>query len=245
MMNSLISQTGAFTPSRMLKTILYTNVALFIISLIFSGRSMHTGLNPFHALSPSMDALIFLGASGRLPIDTYQAWSSLITANWLHGSLLHIVFNMLALKTVAPLVMAEYGVFRMFTIYTLSGAAGFLLSVMGNVPLTIGASAGLCGLIGALLYFGRSRGGPWGHRVYQQTAGWIISLALIGFLLPHINNWGHGGGLVAGIALGWILGYNDRKMENQADRILAVCLMGLTALLLARPVIQGFFLIFS
>lgn len=243
MMNYWISQTGAFTPSRVLKTILYTNAALFIISLIFSGRSVHTGFSPFHVLSPSMDALIFLGASGRLPIDTFQAWGSLITANWLHGSLLHIVFNMLALKTVAPLVMAEYGVFRMFTIYTLSGAAGFLLSVMGHVPVTIGASAGLCGLIGALLYFGRSRGGPWGHRVYQQTAGWIVSLALIGFLLPNINNWGHGGGLVAGIALGWVLGYNDRKMENQTHRILSVCLMGLTALLLARPVIQGFFLI--
>lgn len=244
-MNSWTSFTGVFTPTRVLNTIIYTNVVLFIISLVFSGRSIHTGFNPFNALSPAMDILIFLGASGRLPIDAFQAWSSLITANWLHGSLLHIVFNMLAIKTVAPLVMAEYGMFRMFTIYTLSGAAGFLLSVMGNVPVTIGASSGLCGLIGALLYFGRSRGGPWGQRVYQQTSGWIISLALIGFLLPNINNWGHAGGLVGGIALGWILGYTDKRVEGSGDRVLAIGLMGLTALLLARPVIEGFLLIFS
>jgi rhomboid protease GluP len=239
------SFTSKFTPPRVLKTIIYTNVVLFIISLVFSGRSMHTGLNPFNALSPAMDVLLFLGASGRLPIDAFQAWGSLITANWLHGSLLHIVFNMLALNTVAPLVMAEYGMFRMFTIYTLSGAAGFLLSVMGNVPVTIGASAGLCGLIGALLYFGRSRGGPWGQRVYQQTSGWIISLALIGFLLPNINNWGHAGGLVGGIALGWIFGYTDKRVEGPGDRILAIGLMGLTVLLLGRPVIKGFFLVFT
>jgi rhomboid protease GluP len=239
------SFTSKFTPPRVLKTIIYTNVVLFIISLVFSGRSMHTGLNPFNALSPAMDVLLFLGASGRLPIDAFQAWGSLITANWLHGSLLHIVFNMLALNTVAPLVMAEYGMFRMFTIYTLSGAAGFLLSVMGNVPVTIGASAGLCGLIGALLYFGRSRGGPWGQRVYQQTSGWIISLALIGFLLPNINNWGHAGGLVGGIALGWIFGYTDKRVEGPGDRILAIGLMGLTVLLLGRPVIKRFFLVFT
>jgi rhomboid protease GluP len=244
-MNPPTSFSSVFTPSRVLKAIIYTNVVLFIISLVFSGRSMHTGLNPFNALSPAMDILIFLGASGRMPIDAFEAWGSLITANWLHGSLLHIVFNMLALKTVAPLVMAEYGMFRMFTIYTLSGAAGFLLSVMGDVPVTIGASAGLCGLIGALLYFGRSRGGPWGQRVYQQTSGWIISLALIGFLLPNINNWGHAGGLVGGIALGWILGYTDKRIEGPGDRIIAIGLMGLTALLLIRPVIEGFFLIFT
>jgi rhomboid protease GluP len=236
--------SGNVTPGRVLNTTIGVNVIMYVISLIFSGSSMHTGFNPFSALSPSADALMFLGASGKIPIQAFQAWDSLITANWLHGSLLHIVFNMLALKTVAPLVMAEYGIYRMFTIYTLSGAIGFLLSVMGNVPLTIGASSGLCGLIGALLYFGKSRGGTWGQRVYQQTSGWIFSLILIGFLLPNINNWGHAGGLLGGIAIGWILGYVERRPENRVDRTLAVFLMGITTFLLARPVIQGFFLVF-
>jgi rhomboid protease GluP len=243
-MNSNRFHSDRITPSLVLKTIIGVNVVLYVVSLIFSGRSIHTGFNPFSALSPSTDALMFLGASGKIPIQAFQAWESLITANWLHGSLLHIVFNMLALKTVAPLVMTEYGVFRMFTIYTFSGALGFLLSVMGNVPLTIGASSGLCGLIGALLYFGKSRGGAWGHRVYQQTSGWIFSLVLIGFLLPNINNWGHAGGLVGGLAFGWVLGYEDRRAETRLDQALAIFLMGVTALLLARPVIQGLFLIF-
>jgi rhomboid protease GluP len=232
------------TPILLLKGILYTNIFMFAISLIYSGRDMVMSLNPFFALTPSMDVLNFLGASGRIPIDHFQAWWSLINANWLHGSLLHIIFNMLALRTVAPLVIHEFGLFRMFSIYTISGAAGFYLSYLGNVPLTIGASSGLCGLIGALLYFGKSRGGEWGQRVYKQTSGWIVSLLLVGFLVPNINNWGHGGGLAAGIFFGWVLGYTDKRKENRLDKSMGLALMVFTALLLAHSVVQGFFLIF-
>ncbi|WP_022669105.1 rhomboid family intramembrane serine protease [Desulfospira joergensenii] len=234
-----------FTPAFLLKGIIYTNIFMFVTCLIFSGKETHFSINPFEALSPTMDVLNFMGASGRIPIAHYKAWWSLITANWLHGSLLHILFNMLALRTVAPLVIHEYGRFRMFTIYTLAGAGGFLLSYLGNVYMTIGASSGLCGLIGALLYFGRSQGSEWAHRVYKQTSGWIISLILIGFLIPNINNWGHAGGLLTGILFGWIFSYNDRRRENLLDRILAIAFMGITALLLIFPVIQGTFLIFS
>ena len=239
------SLTPFLTPARLLKTIIYTNIFLFVISLIYSGRQVGMSINPFSALTPSGDVLNFLGASGRIPIDHFQAWWSLITANWLHGSLLHIIFNMLALRTVAPLVMHEYGIYRMFSIYTITGAAGFLLSYFGNVYLTIGASSGLCGLIGALLYFGKSRGGDWGQRVYKQTSGWIVSLLLIGFLVPNINNWGHGGGLTAGVFFGWIFGYNDKRKEKGFDKILCLGLMLLTALLLGRSIVNGFFLIFT
>lgn len=239
------SLTPFLTPARLLKTIIYTNILLFVISLIYSGRQVGMSINPFSALTPSGDVLNFLGASGRIPIDHFQAWWSLITANWLHGSLLHIIFNMLALRTVAPLVMHEYGIYRMFSIYTITGAAGFLLSYFGNVYLTIGASSGLCGLIGALLYFGKSRGGDWGQRVYKQTSGWIVSLLLIGFLVPNINNWGHGGGLAAGVFFGWIFGYNDKRKEKGFDKILCLGLMLLTALLLGRSIVNGFFLIFT
>ena len=236
---------GFLTPDIVLKAMIYTNIVMFLISLIYSGRNMILSFNPFYAFTPSMDVLNFLGASGRLPIVKFQAWGSLITANWLHGGLLHILFNMLALKTVAPLVMNEFGLFRMFSIYTLTGIAGFLLSYFGNVYLTIGASAGLCGLIGAALYFGKSRGGQWGRMVYRQTSGWVVSLILIGFLMPNINNWGHAGGLISGVFFGWIMGYNDRRAENLFDKLLAVCFAAVTLVLLAKSVIQGFFLIYT
>lgn len=233
------------TPGVAMKAMIYTNVVMFIISLIYSGKNMILSFNPFYAFTPSMDALNFLGASGRLPIVKFEAWWSLITANWLHGGLLHILFNMMALKTVAPLVMKEFGLSRMFSIYTLTGIAGFLLSYLGNVYLTIGASCGLCGLIGAALYFGKSRGGQWGQLVYKQTSGWVVSLVLIGFLMPNINNWGHAGGLLSGIFFGWVLGYNEKRKETIFDQSLAIFFVGITVWLLARSVIQGFFLIYT
>ncbi|MCK5837570.1 MAG: rhomboid family intramembrane serine protease, partial [Desulfobacula sp.] len=106
-------------------------------------------------------------------------------------------------------------------------------------------SSGLCGLIGAALYFGKSRGGQWGKLVYKQTSGWVISLVLIGFLMPNINNWGHAGGLVAGIVFGWVLGYNEKRKESVLDKSLALFFVGITVWLLARSVITGFFLIFT
>lgn len=227
--------TKKITPSLVIRGITWTNICLFAVSLIFSGSDADFSLNPFRALSPSSNVLIYLGASGRIPVEYFQSWWSILTANWLHGSLLHILFNMMALSTVGPLAAAAFGPCRMFNIYTLAGAIGFFVSCLGQVPLTIGASSGLCGLIGACLYFGKSRGGPWGRQIYQQTSGWIISLVIIGFLLPGINNWGHGGGLAGGIALGFLLGYNDRRPENRADRILAMALTVVTLCLLIRP----------
>ena len=72
--------------------------------------------------------------------------------------------------------------------------------------MTIGASAALCGLIGAALYYGKSRGGTFGQAIYKHTSGWVIGLFFIG-LMPGINNWGHGGGLVAGIGTGYLFSY--------------------------------------
>ncbi|MFH2091207.1 MAG: rhomboid family intramembrane serine protease [Pseudomonadota bacterium] len=226
------------------KTIIYANIFMFIVSLIYSGKEIGLTLNPLFAFTPSTDVLNFLGASGRYPIAHFETWWSLITANWLHGSLLHIVFNMMALGTVAPLVIKEFGPYRMFSIYTLTGMAGFLLSYAGNVYLTIGASSGLCGLIGAALYFGKSRGGQWGQLVYKQTSGWVLSLVVIGFLMPHINNWGHAGGLLSGIFFGWVLGYQERRKESRFDLVLALFFAAATLFLLGRSVLSGFLLIF-
>ena len=66
----------------------------------------------------------------------------------------------------------------------------------------------------------KSRGGQWGQLVYKQTSGWVISLIIIGFLLPNINNWSHAGGLFAGI---FLAGYWDIvRKEGKIILILAL-----------------------
>jgi rhomboid protease GluP len=49
----------------------------------------------------------------------------------------------------------------------------------------------------------------------------VVFLFIFGLLVPGINNWGHGGGILAGIGLGYLLGYQERKRENLFHKILA------------------------
>jgi len=120
----------------------------------------------------------------------------------------------------------------MFVIYTLGGVSGFGVSYLAGIPFTIGASAAVCGLIGALLYFGKSRGGTYGAAVYREVSGWVVGLILFGLIMPGINNWGHGGGILGGLLLGRLVGYAERRPEAAGDRFLALfCAVATVAVL--------------
>jgi rhomboid protease GluP len=170
----------------------------------------------------------------------FHRWWTLGSASFLHGGILHIAFNMMALRQLGPFVIFEYGLNRFIIIYILSGVAGFALSYAAGVPFTIGASASICGLIGAILYYGKSRGGIYGQAIYKQAMGWIFGLVIFGLLFPGINNWGHGGGIAAGVLLGLLLKYNDYTPENMLARIGSTLCLLTTALILAWSVAQVF-----
>ena len=217
---------------RLIQTIIAANATMYLLSLLISDRGVHLSANPMNLLAPDSQGLLSLGATGAIPIDRFHRWWSLISASYLHGGILHIVFNMLALHQIAPLIIREYGPHRMLVIYTLSGAFGFWVSYLAGVSFTIGASAAVCGLIGAALYYGKSRGGTYGQALYRQVGGWALGIALFGLVLPGINNWAHGGGMVAGILMGLLMGYQERKIERLSHRLLAqLCLFGTTGAL--------------
>ena len=98
----------------------------------------------------------------------------------------------------------------------------YIFSYMAGIPFTIGASAAICALIGSLLYYGKSRGGTYGAMVYREVGGWVVSLFLFGFIVPGINNWAHGGGVISGILLGKLLGYAEKRRETPFHRLLAM-----------------------
>lgn len=227
---------SALNGDLLIKTIITVNVAFYIITLLVSSRG---GGGLLGSLSPDRSALLFLGATGTVPVAELGRTWSLVTANYLHGGVLHILFNMMALRQLAPLVNLEYGASRMFAIYTLGGIFGFWVSCLAGVPFTIGASAAVCALIGSLLYFGKSRGGAYGAAVFRDVSGWIAGLALFGLLVPGINNWGHGGGVVGGFILGMILKYKERGQETMLHRILALVCAAVTAGALGWALITG------
>jgi len=203
----------------LVKAILTLNIAFYLFSLLVGSRNIST--NPLTLLSPDPMDLMRLGATGTIPIRAGRFWS-LVSASYLHGGIIHIFFNLMALRQIAPMVIQEYGASRMFIIYTLGGVFGFWLSYLVGVPFTIGASAAVCGLIGSLLYFGKSRGGTYGAAVYREVSGWVVGLILFGLVVPGINNWGHGGGIIGGILLGALLGYEERRRETFTHRVLAM-----------------------
>ena len=241
----LVPQNLMADPVDAVNIIMYVNIALFVYSLFLGFQTSDVSMNPLMFLSPSSQSLLMLGATGTIPIMHFHWWWTLISASYLHGGLLHIFFNMMALRQIAPFVISEYGFNRFFIIYTATGVAGFFLSYLAGIPFTIGASASICGLIGATLYYGKSRDDIFGENIYKQVMGWVIGLAIFGFLVPGINNWGHGGGLAGGIALGFLLGYDGKKRETGLHRTLGMLCIILTVGILVWAVFQSLYFQFA
>ena len=227
---------GALVGDWLVKALITANVLLFAISLVLSTSAGETS----GFLSPGQTSLMLLGATGTYPIDHFGRLWTVISANYLHGGIIHLIFNLMALKQIAPWASNEYGTSRMFTIYTLGGVIGYVVSYLAGVPFTIGASAAVCSLIGALLYYGKSRGGAYGSSVYREVSGWVISLFVFGLIFPGINNWGHGGGIIGGIIIGALIGYNERRPENQFDQALALLCGLATVGVLGWAVVRAF-----
>jgi rhomboid protease GluP len=232
-------------PALLVKTVIGVNIAFFALALLLDPRAMGLAPNPLRLLSPSDASLLVLGATGTIPIDQYHRVWTLVSAGYLHAGLLHIFFNMAALRQLGSLAAREYGCSRMFIIYTAGGVFGFLISYLAGVSLTIGASAGVCGLVGAILYFGKSRGGAYGTALYKQVGMWVVVMFVFGFVVPGINNWGHGGGLVSGALLGHLLGYAERRRETAFHKTLAAVCLVATGLILAWAVLTSLYYRFS
>ena len=217
--------------------VLWACGAVYISTLVVKPDGIERGgLMSF--LSPSPESLFLFGASGAWPVFARGRWWTVLSAGWLHGGVLHIVFNMMWVRDLVPVVSHLYGVARTVILYTLAGAVGFIASSLAGAYLdflpralrgagfTVGASAAIFGLLGALLYYGR-RGGS---RLISETAKrWALMGLVFGFVMPGIDNWAHLGGLAAGyVAARWL----DPLKPERTDHVV-VALLCLAASLAA------------
>lgn len=191
------------SPARWSRVFLAINIVIWLAMMVLSalrGEGVLAG-----SLSVSTDVLIAFGAKVNLLIAAGQFWR-LVTANFLHVSLLHLAFNSYALWQLGPEVERLYGPRRFLVIYLLTGVFGATASYAWGGALSAGASGAIFGLVGVLLaYFLRHRAlfGRRG-RAYLSNMLFIVIINLfIGFSSPGIDNWGHIGGLVAGFLLGY------------------------------------------
>jgi rhomboid protease GluP len=121
---------------------------------------------------------------------------------------LHLLFNGYALMAIGLQLERLIGTGRFVAIYFLSGLFGSLASFAFSHSLSAGASGAIFGLIGALAAFfalHRRSLGAWGRSRLMNIAFWVGVNLFWGFTRPDIDNLGHIGGLVSGLALGWVL----------------------------------------
>jgi rhomboid protease GluP len=204
-------------------------IVLYVASLVFDPRGAMQPRGVFNVFSPSIDALFALGAAGTVPWQLGRWWT-LLTAIYLHGGLLHILFNVLWIRQLGPAVEELYGPSRLVVIFTVAGVVGFVASNLLGHPFTIGASGSIFGLLGAMVAFGQKRGGTFGTMVLRQYGQWALLLFVLGFLMPGVNNVAHAGGFVGGFAAGLGLALAERRAETGLDQLLAAGCIGLTLL---------------
>lgn len=219
-------------------------VALYIATLlIYPAGIRGGGLMSF--LAPSQASLFLFGASGSMPLFEYGRWWTVLSAAWLHGGLLHLLFNMMWVRSLAPVTADTYGIGRTVIIYTVTSMTGFLLSswmgMFQSLPwplrgaeLTIGASAPIFGLLGALVYSGR-RGV--GTALGQQALRFAVILGVFGLIMPGIDNWAHLGGFAGGYFLArWL---DPMQPERTDHQIAALACVGLTILSVVVSILHG------
>jgi membrane associated rhomboid family serine protease len=134
----------------------------------------------------------------------------LITAAFLHGSVLHLALNMYALFLFGPPLEAALGRARFLALYVVSALGGSAASYAFNQPTqgSLGASGAVFGLLGAFLVVNR--------RLGRDTSGVVVLLAInsvIGFIVPNIDWRAHLGGLVAGVLSALALAYAPRSRQ--------------------------------
>jgi len=207
--------------------ITFACIVIYIISILVDPGALLKSRGMFSFLSPSGIALDRLGMTGQVAIY-YGKWWTLITAIYLHGGILHILFNMLWLRQLGQMVQDLFGSSRTFLIFTIAGVVGFIASFIFGITYTIGASGSIFGLLGALIYYGRKRGGHFGTAIYRQVGSWAIILFIFGFLMPGVNNFAHAGGFIGGYLAAMAFGFHEITRENSTHRFIAMVALGMT-----------------
>jgi rhomboid protease GluP len=176
---------------------------------------------------------------GLAPLEIAQGeWWRLITPMFLHspGFLLHIVMNSVVLMAFGSQVEQAFGTVRFVAIYLITGFVASATSYAFGACniLGVGASGAIAGTIGVLLvYLYRRRRSQFVRSYMNQLIGLIVLNAVLGLMLQGIDNYAHGGGLAAGIALGALI---DRTDEPPSPLVQGVALAGVLAVGIALTV---------
>ncbi|KAJ4712994.1 Rhomboid-like protein [Melia azedarach] len=198
------------------------NVAVFIVTMYvnncpkdwegdcvarFLGRLSFQPLKQNPLFGPSSSTLEKLGAlEWSKVVHEHQGWR-LIACIWLHAGVIHLLANMLSLVFIGIRLEQQFGFVRVGLIYLLSGFGGSILSALFiQRSISVGASGALFGLLGAMLSELLTNWSIYSNKAAALlTLVVIIAINLAVGILPHVDNFAHIGGFLAGFLLGFVL----------------------------------------
>jgi membrane associated rhomboid family serine protease len=183
-------------------------IATYAVMLLWDhqqGLATHPGLG---ALQPSHLATLRFGSSFSWFIQDGEWWR-MVTATFLHGSLMHIIFNVASLWSVGVYLEDTLGRAKTLALYVVLAAVSSAFSFWwhthdGGVGNSVGASGAICGLIGIAIGFSLRHRNAARH-LRNHYLGWAAWIAILGFSGLHIDNAGHIGGLIPGVLLGLVV----------------------------------------
>lgn len=182
----------------MTKSRFHATTSLVLINALVFLWQYTTG-NPGNAYSDVLHGA-FYG-----PLVLRGEWWRLITAAFLHGGVLHLGMNMIALANVGSPVEQIYGPKRFLAIYFFAALSGTICDLLfGYTQVSLGASGAIYGLFGALVAIGL-RLGPPGRRLIKAVFPVIAINFLLTFALPFIDRRAHLGGFFGGLLLSALL----------------------------------------
>ena len=203
------SEGDGFIPEHAFTTfmLLLINGALFAISMMLSSQAG----NPDSLRNIDIGTLILLGGKSSPRILQIGEWWRLVTAGFLHGGITHILMNGWALMALGRMTDAIYGSARYLVIFFAGTVGGFWLSTMFSPESTsVGASAGLAGLVGAMIALPSLSKSRVALDIRDRSLQTVALTALLGLLGPlfgmRVDNMAHLGGLVAGYVLARVVG---------------------------------------
>jgi len=175
------------------------NVIIFLLEAFFNG---------FNLMDTSQNVLMNWGVQDPTLILQYHQYWRILTAMFLHLSLLHVALNMLSLFFIGRVVEILYGSWRYLLIYFIGGIGGGLTALFIAPTAVAGASGAIFGVFGALgmFYFlNRHTLGVYSRGAISNWVFWLVLNLVWGFSMGGISMTDHIGGLVTGLILGWLL----------------------------------------
>lgn len=199
------SEKNKFRDNAVTYILMAINIVIFIITAVIS-QNLYNIDNY---------TLIVFGAKVNELINGGQPWR-LLTSAFLHGGLMHIVFNMYALKVMGCEVEYVYGKARYLIVYLISAFGGNILSYIFNPnSISVGASGAIFGLLGAMLVFGIKHKNRIGKAYIMSLVKVVLINMIIGITVSNIDNAGHIGGLLFGAIAAFLVG--DKKILSNKE----------------------------